>query len=780
MKKYFAIISLALAAMVSCNKIDELPEEVGSVSPAAEVSEGKVLVTFKADMAVPTPEGDTKTTLESDGTVSWEAGDEIEVWYLDAENAPQHFTAFATSAGPSSDFTGTMDEGDAPTEFWAAYPKDAGELKYEESAGKFYITVKNADGTFKAANIMAAYSTEAAKTFAFKNAVGIVRIALPAGGVISHGGTDYTINGLRIRGKSNAINHKGTVQVALNAGKTAVESFSSDVTDGAGNIYVSFDDEVRNSGFVYLPSLPGTLADGFGVRYYAQGGLNIPGILSKDTEVTFTRGQIKPLKDLTSKIVWDYYISASGTGDGLSAGTPMSLDDLYTLLYSKRNGSGTVYMAYANTLNGVTVHFAEGDYTVSQTLPLTGYSEGVEITFDGNGAVLDGGDAVGLLNITANVDMHVRNMTFQHGSVADQGGAVRLNRKDSKLDFTGCSFKNNSALNGGAVAVMGAAGSTDEDLQVSFTNCLFASNTATAPSSGTTGGAAVLVSAGTGGGIVSFNNCRFDQNMAPQGASLYTSSKAAVFFNGCTFYFEQATGTASGIGGYSIYSSDKDGRLGMNNCTVHAKNRDITNIINDASNGAQVRTIGYSVIANTTIWSSGVTGNRASLIAGRGPSIEGATPQDNTVVNSVVHQKSNAYNALFFHDNYTCQVLYSFFDGINGTLKDGVQVVTGCHNWGEKNNTAPAGAAGNSNKPYNGVNHSYYTWTFSAAQYPDFTPATLGTVKDAIKNTTGVGQLFYDWLRGIEALDKDIMGRSRGSSDSDLQSPGSYHMTWVE
>ena len=777
MKKYFSIITLALAAMVSCSKVNELSRDEESVHPGNGAPEGKVLVSFQADMAVPVSEG-SKTTVESDGTVRWEAGDEIGIWYLDASDNPKSFTAKAVSAGESSTFNGAIDEGDDPSEFWAAYPKDAGELKYEDGAGKFYITVKNTDGTFKSANIMAGYSTAEAMSFAFKNAVGIVKIALPEGGVLSHDGTDYILNGLRIRGKSNAINHKGTVQVMLNAASTAVESFSA-VTGGAGNIYVNFGEEVRSDGFVYLPSFPGTLADGFGVRYYAQGGANIPGIVSKDVEVTFSLGSIKPFSDLTSKIIWDYYVSPSGSGDGLSASSPMSIDGLYTLLYSKRNASDAVYMAHANVLNGTTVHFDGGNYTVTQTLPLTGYSEDVEITFDGNGAVLDGGDAVGLLNITAKVDLHVRNMTFQHGYVTNQGGAVRLDRKDSKLDFTGCSFKNNSALNGGAVAVMGAASSTDEDLQVSFTNCLFASNTATAdPSTETTGGAAVLVSAGTAAGIVGFNNCRFDQNTAPQGASLYTNSQAAVFFNGCTFYFEQATGTLSGIGGYSIYSGHKDGRLGMSNCTVHAKNKDAT--YNKAPNGAQIRTIGYSVIANTTIWSSGNTGNRASLIAGHGPSVAGATPQDNTVVNCVVHQKSNTYNALFFHANYTCQVLYSFFDGINGSITDGVQVVTGCHNWGEKSNTAPAGAGGNTNKPYNGVNHSYYTWTFSAAQYPDFTPATLGTVKNAIKNTTGVGQLFYDWLEGIEALDKDIMGRSRGSSDSDLQSPGSYHMTWVQ
>ncbi|MBQ7268321.1 MAG: hypothetical protein IJS62_00515 [Bacteroidales bacterium] len=775
MKKFFCIFSIAALAFAACTKETVAPEDENGKTP----SEG-VTITFACEAPMPPIEDGSKTTVDASGLVAWEAGDEIAVWYLDSNNEPQSVTATAASAGNSTTFTATITDGSAPDHFWAAYPAGSGSLTYEGGNENFAITVTNSDGTFKGANFMAAYSTAEAMSFAFKNAVGIVKIALPAGGVISHGGTDYTLNGVRIRGKSSGINHKGTVEVLLNSENSAVESFSSEVTGGAGNIYVNFGDEVRNDGFVYLPSLPGTLGDGFGVKYFAQGGKNIPGIVSKDAEVTFSRGHIKPLSDLTGKIVWDYYVSPSGSGDGLSVASPMSIDGLYTLLYSRRNDSDAVYMAYANVLNGVTVHFEEGNYTVSQTLPLTGYTEEVEITFDGNAAILDGDDAVGLLNITAKVNMHVRNMTFQHGMVTTQGGAVRLDRKDSKLDFTGCSFKNNSAVNGGAIAVVGAASSTDEDLQVSFTNCLFASNTATAPTSGTTGGAAVLVSSGTGGGIVSFNNCRFDQNTAPQGASFFTSSKVASYFNGCTFYFEQATGTASGIGGYSVYSGNKDGRLGMNNCTIHAKNRDNANGINAASNGAQIRTIGYSAIANTTIWSSGATGNRASLIAGRGPSIAGATPQDNTVVNCVVHQKSNTYNALFFHDNYTCQVLYSFYDGINGTLKDGVQVVTGCHNWGEKNNTAPTGAAGNPNKPYQGVNHTYYTWTFSAAMYPDFTPATLGYVKDAIKNTNGVGQGFYNWLEDIGALDKDIMGRSRGSSDSDLQSPGSYHMTWVQ
>lgn len=764
MKKCFAIISLALAAMVSCNKIDELPEEEGSVSPAAEVPEGKVLVSFKADMAAPTPEGDTKTTLETNGTVSWEAGDEIEVWYLDADNAPKHFTVTATSPGSSSDFTGTMDEGDAPTEFWAAYPKDAGELKYEDGAGKFYITVTNTDGTFKGANFMAAYSTSGAKSFAFKNAVGIVKIALPAGGVISHGGTDYTINGLRIRGKSSAIDHKGTVQVVLNSANTAVESFSSEVTGGAANIYVNFGDEVRNSGFVYLPSLPGTLADGFGVRYYAKGGLNIPGILSKDTEVTFTRGHIKPLKDLTSKIVWDYYVSASGTSDGLSADNPMSIEQFVAsiTLEDKRNDKDVVFMAYGNKLNGATFHFTEGTHSISSAITLPSkniYAEATYYTITGDGnAILDGGGSSRIFDITAACDRTtITDLTLTKGISSDNGGLVACSAVAPL--FKNCIFTGSTTTkNGAAIHVKGGS-------DICFSGCVFSNNTAA-------NGGSIYVTAGT----LKIDNCEFINNVATtNGGAIITSNGPVVYITNSKFI-----GNQSKTYGAAIHcgkdSSTQTSTLAVNNSLFYG-NATTTKVSggtspNNYDGGGQISSALYcNILVNNTLISTaeaairsvfrtGTTVENASLMLNNILTNE-KTPGNyfsfNTVnasyyVRSGGYNQYSGYNTISGHtghydfsetDNQVLTTLPSSFDYVEPTSENGYTL-----SW------APSSVA-KSNMPSQE--------TLEALLNND---AYLGTAGTVVK---GAASKFLTWIKGIEyangnAWEVDLYGTKRSDS----------------
>ncbi len=769
MKNYIYLFAIAALSLAACSKAEnDITVENSGNEPAVS---GRT-ISFNCEYPVPqgNSDADVKTTIDDQGHVSWEAGDKITVYYLH-EGVPQKRTATAISAGKSSTFTATLPDGHDPDHFWAAYPAESGTLTYEGGNESFTITVGETDGSFKGANFMAAYSTAAAKTFAFRNAVGIVRLALPAGGVISHAGTDYTITKIRLKGKETSIRSCGNAVVNVSEG--AVSSYTYPTESGAQSAQVALTDDVRSSGYAYIASYPGTMTNGFGVRYYSGEG-NIPGIITKDTPVTITAGNIKPLSDLTPRIVWDYYVSATGSGDGLSDASPMSLASFKPLL-----DNGNSYTAYANYLNGTTIHFASGDYAISEEL-LLNFRDATEMTIDGNGAVLDGGSSSRILKITTNVTLDISNLTFTNAVVSgsEQGGAVVINYKTSDINFTGCTFSNNSAVNAGAVLIKGTSDSTDDNFKVSFTNCLFSANTAMSTS--TTGGGAIVVGSTTAGGLVTFNNCRFDQNVASQGTSLYTTASAAIFFNGCTFYQDKAPVISnSGINGYAIYSNNENGRLGLNNCTMQALNS--SSSYNNTTNGTLIRSSGYGVIANTTIWNSGQMAKRASVFIGRG-STAGAenNPGDNIIVNTVIHQKSATYNALFFNDNYYLSVLHSFFDGINGTQSDGHQVVSNCHNWGEGNNSAPAGAGNKTNQDHNGIKQNYYTWTFNAAQYPDYTPATLGYVKTAIGNTNGIGTLFYNWLESIGALDTDIMGRSRGSSDSALQCPGSYHQAWVQ
>lgn len=348
-----------------------------------------------------------------------------------------------------------------------------------------------------------------------------------------------------------------------------------------------------------------------------------------------------------------------------------------------------------------------------------------------------------------------------------QGGAIYIGT-GTQTAISGCTFDTNSTVNGGAVMIAGNANSTDDNLRVSFTNCLFKANASTSTSS--TGGGAICVGQNTAGGIVSFNNCRFDNDTAPQGAAFHTASQVAAFFNGCTFYQERATKTDdTNITGYTIYANNTSSRIGINNCTFQCWNSDTG--VNNASNGTTLRANGYGIIANTTFWSSKATGRRAMVMVGRGPSVAGSAPEDNTIVNCVIHEKSASYNAVFLHANYKVQVLYSLIDGFTLTPDGTTQVVTGCFDRGL--NQAVPGADNKKDQPYNGIKHNYYPYTFNSATYSDFTPASATYVNNAIRNTNGVGELFYNWLDSIGALDKDIMGRDRNTEN---RAPGSYEI----
>lgn len=771
MKKFFYLTAIAALSFAACTKETNTSDE--AVQGQAEKAYNFY---FSASAPTPQEEDGSKTTLGNSGAVQWEAGDVIDIWYLDSESNPAKVEGTALSTGASTTFGVTLPDGAAPDHFWAAYPAGSGTLTNEGSES-FTITVDATDGSFKSANFMAAYSTSTAKSFAFKNAVGIVRLQLPSGGVISHNGKDYTISTIRLKGKETSIRSRGDAVVNIEGG--VVSGYIFPTSGGQQNASVTLSDAARSSGYAYIPSFPGTLTNGFGVRYYSEEG-NIPGIITKNTPVTITAGNIKPLSDLTPRIVWDYYVSADGSGDGLSSSTPMSLASFKTML-----DNGNSFTVYANYLNGTTIHFAAGDYAIANELYFD-FPDATEMTIDGNGAVLDGGGASRIIRITTDVKMAISNLTFTNAELtgSEQGGAVSINYKKTDVAFSGCTFSNNSAANAGAVLLKGTSDSTDDTFKASFTDCLFSANTANSANTNTvsspTGGGAIVVGQTTAGGLITFNNCRFDKNVANQGTSLYTTAPVASFFNGCTFYQDKAPILSnSAINGYAIYSSNEEGRLGMNNCTMQALNSDSQS--NNTNNGTLIRSSGYGVIANTTVWNSKQLAKRASVFIGRGsPAGTVHDPNDNIIVNSMIHQKSTNYNALFFNNNYYLSVLHSLFDGINGTQADGHQFVENCHNYGEKNGGAPAGADNKTNQDHNGIKHNYYTWTFTGTQYPDYTPATLGYVKAAIRNTNGIGELFYNWLDEIGALDKDIMGRSRGSSDSDLQCPGSYHQTWAQ
>lgn len=584
MKKVFYLTAIAALSFAACTKETNTSDE--AVQGQAEKAYNFY---FSASAPTPQEEDGSKTTLGNSGAVQWEAGDVIDIWYLDSESNPAKVEGTALTAGASTTFGVTLPDGAAPDHFWAAYPAGSGTLTNEGSES-FTITVGATDGTFKGANFMAAYSTSTAKSFAFKNAVGIIRLQLPSGGVISHGGKDYTISTIRLKGKETSIRSRG--DAVVNVSGDAVSGFTYPTSSGAQSAQVALTNAVRSSGYVYIASYPGTLTNGFAVRYFSDEG-NIPAVLTKDTSVDITKGSIKPLSDLTPRIVWDYYVSASGSGDGLSAATPMSIADMENLL--THNGAASVIMCYANLLNGATFHFTAGTHSIASPINIPAkslYSESTYYTITGdNAAILDGGGSSRIFEITGdNERVTISDMTLTNGSSSLSGGLLLISAKSPVFEHI--TFSNTaSSKPGGAVRV-----DTAHSGNGTFNNCTFSGNSSTAES----GGAFVITNAGTS---AEFTGCTFTGNTAKAkaGGAIYGTNGNTVF-NNCTII----DNTAATNGG-AIYTTA--GNMTFENCTIGAEGHG-----NSAEGGGAI----YSTNGTIKINGGSVSYNSATATSGGG------------------------------------------------------------------------------------------------------------------------------------------------------------------
>lgn len=756
----YTILALALLLTPSCQQEKLIPNDTPEES-AQNTFVHPVTLTFTANAPK------TKVSLENEGgagekTAVWEKGDRIAIICY-ANGKQNTVLATAESHGTAgTTFTATVEDAEY---YYAVYPHTVSTTL--NSSGNFSVKFTNnaeAATAFSGAARFAAKTTKDSKTFAFHPISTVIKFTLD-------GTATSSPCSVYLRSMAGGLTKLyGTCPITFAEEEGYPLTVGVPSSDGAGNVTA----KVSGTGTYYL-SLPATgqTANEGGFVMQIQGtGETIPAA-HYSTTISLTPGKLYNIKSaVDSKVIRDYYVATEtkGSGGGLS---PANAETIAQLKASVPAFKYDTFIAGALLLDGTTIHIL-GDAS-AYTEPLGSFN--TNASSPEHSYTIVGGEGGGTTTFTTasqsvfnSTPPHiiVRNITFS-GCTA---GAVKVSA--GNVSFDHCVFSGNTATNGGAVSVSGSASSTDDNLKVAFSNCLLTNNSATAAN--TTGGGAVLVSSGTAGGLITFNNCRFDSNTAPQGASLYTVSTAAVFFNQCTFYQEKATNTTEdGINGYSIYSSSANGRFGMNNCTLHAINR-AAESYNAAKNGTQVRASGYSVISNSSLWSSGHTGNRGMVMVGRGPSVATATPLDNTIVNSILHEKSSSYNALFLHANYKVRVLGCIYDGKNMEPDGTVQIIEGSLNRGDKNNLAAAGITPKTDQKVNGIGHTNYIISDKSLFCNAFVPVSRAYVKNAIRSTSVVGALFYDWLKSIGALDVDIMGRARSM---EAMTPGSYDCGWT-
>ena len=694
----------------------------------------------------------TKTTLDGvTGNVAWEEGDQISIYYVNEEGKPAETVATAASAAATTTFSAQIPETENPEAYYAAYPKGKGQLTVttDEESGTtstsfaINVTGNSCDGTFKSANFAAAYTTAESMSLAFKNAVGIIKLELPESGSVFHGDNEFPITGVYVRCKANSIKLNGLLAVSVANDKVA--DFAN--ANGGGNISMTkLSGAALESGEIYMPCTPAAWPDGICVRYISSAG-EVPAVLTQDKTVEVTRGHILTIPELSAKIVWDYYVSVNGGGDGLTEANPMTLAQMQTDYLDK--AASTIAACFV--LNGTTLHMVKDTYSLESPLkfyPGKDVSSDYKMTVEGNGAVLDGGNATRVVEIGNFTHLDIRDITIQNGSSTDGAG----------------------------VDVQLASTTTDENFTLDFLNCTFSGNNAT-------GNGGAICADGSSGGIIRFDNCNFTNNKARNGTSgnggaFYADGKLAAFFNKSSFITN-----LSGKNGMTIYMNSASTRLGMNNCTVKmAANAGVGD--GYGSNTSAVTNKGYTVIANSTIWSSGKVGKWGMIALGSNNKQNGSL-----ILNSFIRNKG--LPAFYFNAKYYQNVKFTIYSGSFGNVadyaEDGVTVetpaatlgktywITDSYDYGSTGTFGgtPANIGNNNPNLYNsGVAYQSYTWSWASNSEWEFTFPTLQQVKDEISATAEIGPKFLAWLETLDrALTTDIAGNSRNEM---AMCPGSY------
>lgn len=750
----YSIFGLAaIVALASCNK---------GINPEKNSVQGENLVTYSFGAKIA-----TKTVLDGDAP-KFVDGDELKICYItDAETKDAVGTVKGTIKGDVITF-------DAPAGiqgFYAIYPySDTYYAKYDNVAKLFGVKLNQgkAKGTFADANGMVAYSTVDDAFFAFKNLTAILKIQAPSF-------ADQVL-GVRFRGveastniDGSAAKFNGVVPIVTNG--TSVTDFGNVTAEGTANMQTSSEAKPDTDGYYYIPVNP-VILSGLGIWFQTE--TERPGTVN-DKEYTFERGHIYTINNIESKLYpTDWYVSPDGTGDGKSEANPMSYADMRVNL-TKMTGK----MAYCYCYIGTTFHLAEGEYT-GDALSLS-FSDYVHFTIEGAGVDKTFIKHGTTLNGNANTTVRYKNLSFDgiqnnNTGSAGNGAAMILKGKGSRATFEKCKFSNNVAGNAGAAITSAYDGVLDDDSKVivDCKNCVFYQNKALY-------GAAILVTASSQGGQLRFNNCRFDANAVDNsGSVLYSNAStanvyaAAVLFNGCTFYKNTTSTTTAN--GFSIMGN-KSARVGFNNCTFNVQNKVA------GANSCEILLTGSSVVANTTIWGSAKTGKRAMAQIG---SLQTDMDHHATIVNSIVHLKNDIgdkatdYKALFLANNYFLQMDGSIYGGLNdynGGAEEGTHYIfTNCVDRGTETN-ALTGAVGKNDPVYDGITHTTYSYTFSKAVYPGFSPMTKDAVQAKVKGTALVGEIFDAWLTEIGAYDVDILGKTR---NTEKMTPGSLQVAYVE
>lgn len=527
MKKTALIMAAMLSAAVSCTK-EQIHEEK-SDKPEIEApgeSKGSIPMEFTAVSDL------TRTSIgELNGgkrEISWVKDDEIKIIYNNKST-----TAKAETTGASTIFKANVDEAPA---YYAVYPSSAATVA-EDGSWKVAIPAKqDVSGGFGSAHYAAAVAKDG--NLAFRNLCGWLRFTI----------ADQRIKSVLIRGNGEQF-LAGNLAVTFDEeGNIA----SKTVSNGNSRIIVN----VNGAGEYYVAVLPDVnLENGVGFRFYTSNEIVSEnaietGVFSSKA-LSVEQGKIVNLGGLDSRIVTDWWISPSGTGEGKSADSPAAGVEFLRAKLAQdvtsdktRNGLAKGYGCM-----GITIHAAAGEYDFAgQEINITwpGHTSSVGTTILGaEGTIFKNTGSSRFFKIGESVDLKFENITFDGGNAGtENGGAIWQNDATAILAFKNCAFKNNKANNGGAIYMAGS--------NMTSESTSFSDNTAT-----TAAGAVGI--AGTAE-LVSFTDCDFTSNTAGKhGGALQNcgGEKTRLTVTGGTFSSNKTTDGSGGGGAAITFRGDK-------------------------------------------------------------------------------------------------------------------------------------------------------------------------------------------------------------------------------
>lgn len=329
MKKYFAFMLAAAAAVVACNK-----ENLENTSNNGNADVKYVDVTLSATIE---GQDETKTSVSVDGnkaTVSWSSNDQISV-FDNSTNASEHNNVFTWNG---TEFNGTLPEPGVEAAVYALYPyRKTATLETDGAITTTLNAVQNAvEGTF-AKNVAIMVGKVTNGEIAFKNLCSHIKFHL----------TEDNVKSITLMGNTNEA-LCGTFQITWNEDVPVVSKITKAET------YVT----VRNSNGAalskdtdyYITTLPVKFEEGFTIILsYMDGSQKIKSLSSN---VKLERRKISPL-------------STPASFDEGRVNYFVKYNDGFDIIVGDVNSGG---VTFSNTTNpgGVLVNSTKGNNTITK------------------------------------------------------------------------------------------------------------------------------------------------------------------------------------------------------------------------------------------------------------------------------------------------------------------------------------------------------------------------------------------------------------------------------